>query len=397
MKTQELFNYIDELYPRYVEFWKSICTIETPTSDKARVDELGSFLKRSAEELDFKICEHVEIQSGNALCFTMNPDAQGTPVCFSAHMDTVHPVGSFGKIPVHTDDTYIYGPGVADCKGGIAAGFLAMHALKACGFTQRPIKLILQSDEEVGSAQSERRTIAFMQEMARSSAAFLNLETHAVIKTNCADDASSAEPAVIVRKGIIRYRFHVYGISVHSARCQDGANAVAAAAYKILELEKMKSGQALTCCCSMVEGGSAANVVPDHCTFTADIRFADAAQMREAKLRVAQIAAENHIPGSSCKTELLSYRCAMEYEKRNEKLLEKMNAIYRSNGMPILEAAQSCGGSDGSDISAAGIATIDSIGVSGDMIHSLGERAELHSLAACAKRIAVVAMELPLS
>ena len=49
MKTQELFNYIDELYPRYVEFWKSICTIETPTSDKARVDELGSFLKRSAE------------------------------------------------------------------------------------------------------------------------------------------------------------------------------------------------------------------------------------------------------------------------------------------------------------------------------------------------------------
>jgi len=31
------------------------------------------------------------------------------------------------------------------------------------------------------------------------------------------------------------------------------------------------------------------------------------------------------------------------------------------------------------------------------MIHSLGERAELHSLAACAKRIAVVAMELPLS
>ena len=312
-------------------------------------------------------------------------------------MDTVHPVGSFGKIPVHTDDTYIYGPGVADCKGGIAAGFLAMHALKACGFTQRPIKLILQSDEEVGSAQSERRTIAFMQEMARSSAAFLNLETHAVIKTNCADDASSAEPAVIVRKGIIRYRFHVYGRSVHSARCQDGANAVAAAAYKILELEKMKSGQALTCCCSMVEGGSAANVVPDHCTFTADIRFADAAQMREAKLRVAQIAAENHIPGSSCKTELLSYRCAMEYEKRNEKLLEKMNAIYRSNGMPILEAAQSCGGSDGSDISAAGIATIDSIGVSGDMIHSLGERAELHSLAACAKRIAVVAMELPLS
>ena len=77
----------------------------------------------------------------------MNPDAKGKPVCLSGHMDTVHPVGSFGNPPVTFDDKNIYGPGVIDCKGGITASFMAMDALERCGFKRRPIKLILQGAE----------------------------------------------------------------------------------------------------------------------------------------------------------------------------------------------------------------------------------------------------------
>ena len=73
----------------------------------------------------------------------MNPNAQGAPVCFSGHMDTVHPLGSFGEVPVHRDDRKIYGPGVIDCKGGVAASFMTMDALEKCGFNERPVKLIL--------------------------------------------------------------------------------------------------------------------------------------------------------------------------------------------------------------------------------------------------------------
>ena len=391
MTTQELFTRIDELEQKYTEFWKEICMMETPTEDKQRLDALGAFLKDFAGRLGFEICEHEEEHSGNALCFTMNPDASGVPVCFSAHMDTVHPVGAFGSIPVHMDDTYIYGPGVTDCKGGIAAGFLAMEALKSLGFSERPIKLILQSDEEVSSRLSQKRTVEFMKQMAAGSAAFLNLETHTIIGNQLPDETG---PAVIIRKGILTYRFTVRGRSVHSARCQDGVSAVAEAAHKILALEKMKDKDGLTCSCSMLSGGNAPNVVPEICTFTADIRFADSDQMQEAKEFVQETAAKSFIPGSTCEAELLSYRCAMEYAQRNVQLLEKMNEIYRCAGLPLLQAAASAGGSDAADISNAGIPAIDSIGVRGDYIHSLQERAVLSSLKECAKRIAVVALNI---
>lgn len=395
MNARKLFADIDLLYPEYLEFWKKICMMETPTADKQRIDHLGTFLKEKAGFLGWEIVEHREESAGNALCFIMNPEAPGIPVCFSAHMDTVHPPGSFGETPVHEEETYLCGPGVADCKGGIAAGFLAMHALQLGGYSDRPVKLILQSDEEVNSRFSRKRTVDFMIRMAEGSSAFLNLETTSPVRSggNGTEDGSGS--AVLSRKGILTFHFQIYGKAVHSARCQNGVSAVAEAAHKILELEKMKEDQGLTCSCSMIAGGTASNVVPDSCSFTADIRFADSVQMEEAKCRVEEIAATSFIPGSTCRAELISWRSAMEYEKRNEDLLEKMNAIYRKEGMPYLKACSSAGGSDAADVSRAGIPTVDSIGVRGSGIHSVEEKAEMASLAECAKRIAVIALELP--
>ena len=390
MNKKELFSEIDRLFPQYVDFWKTICMMETPTSDKERIDAMGSYLKKRAEELGWEVEEHQEEASGNALCFTMNPKTSGIPVCLSAHMDTVHPVGSFGSIPVHSDGQRLYGPGVTDCKSGIAAGFLAMHALQAAGFSGRPVRLILQSDEEINSRTSQKRTVEFMKKMAEGSAAFLNLEPHSVIGRSKED----GEPAVIVRKGIMTWRFRIHGKAAHSARCQDGISAAAEAAHKILELEKMKSSDGLTCTCSLLEGGTAANVVPENCTFTADIRFANNDQMQEAEDIVRKTAERSYIPGSSCETELVSYRCPMEYEKRNEELLERMNEIYQREGLPVLKAAASAGGSDAADISSAGIPTVDSIGGCGGSIHSGDEWADIASLADCAKRIAIVVPEL---
>ena len=394
MNSGELFAAVDKLNNEYIDFWNRICMMETPTSDKKRIDALGSFLKAKAVDYGWEIEEHVEDTAGNALCFTMNPAAPGAPVCFSAHMDTVYPVGSFGETPVRMDGNRICGPGVTDCKGGIAAAFLAMHALQDMGFSVRPVKLILQSDEEMNSRPSSKRTVDFMIRMAKGCAAFLNLETHSVLGYQNTGTEKNEGPAVLIRKGILTYRFYVRGKAAHSARCMEGVSAVAEAAHKILELEKMKSDRGLTCSCGLIEGGTGINVVPETCTFSADIRFLTSGQKHEAEESVRRIAEKQYVPGSECRVELLGSRCAMEYSRRNEELLEKMNEIYRREGMPILHSAMSSGGSDAADISAAGIPTVDSIGVCGEFIHSLKERAQLDSLAACAKRVAVIALEL---
>ena len=190
MTFEEFSSRVGELEEKYVRFWEDICNLESPTADKAGVDAVGRFCKERAAALGWKIEEQEEPVSGNPLCFTMNPDAPGVPICFSGHMDTVHEKGSFGSPAVHFDEKYIYGPGTADCKGGIVAGFLAMEALQQAGFTARPVKLILQSDEETSSNGSEKRSVNFMTENARGCAAFLNLEPHMAMRNTSEARAS---------------------------------------------------------------------------------------------------------------------------------------------------------------------------------------------------------------
>lgn len=380
MNCKEVFEKIDQLQPEYLRFWEEICMIESPTSFKEGVDAVGRFCAEAAEKYGWQVTVHNEEISGDAVCITMNPDSSEKAVCFSGHMDTVHPVGSFGTHPVHKDDTYLYGPGAKDCKGGIVASFLAMAAMAECGFTRRPVKLILQSDEETSSAGSEKRTVAFMAEMANGCAAFLNTEGY------------SRHSATMRRKGILRYRFEITGKANHSARCFNAVSAIREAAHKIVELEKWKDKDGLTFNCGMVSGGTALNVVPEKCSFSVDIRFLTTEQMREAEAFVTKIAETSFVEGSSCQVTLMSKRVAMDEKEENFALLTRMNEIYAQVGLPQLEAKTAVGGSDASDMTSRGIVCADSLGVVGDGTHSTEERAEIASLAECAKRLAAVAV-----
>jgi len=380
MDCKEVFAKIDELQQEYVQFWEDICMIESPTAYKPGVDAVAQFCAAKAESYCWQVTVHKEDVSGDAVCITMNPDSPEKAVCFSGHMDTVHPVGAFGSPAVHRDAEFIYGPGVKDCKGGVVASFLAMAAMAACGFTDRPVKLILQSDEETSSAGSSKRTVDFMAEMAKGCAVFLNTEGH------------SRHQATLRRKGILRYRFDITGRANHSARCYDSISAVREAAYKIVELEKWKDKDGLTFNIGKIEGGTAMNVVPETCSFVLDIRFLTSEQMAQAEEYVRKIAQTSFVEGSRCEVTRLSMRVAMDEKEENKAMLAKMNRIYEAVGLPVLTMRTNVGGSDASDMTYRGITCVDSLGVVGDFTHSVREKAEIASLAQCAKRLAAVAV-----
>lgn len=382
MDSLKLFEKIEALQAEYVKMWETVCNIESPTDYKPGVDAVCDFFVKLAESKGWQT-EVLQLETaGNAACITMNPDANAPAVVFSGHMDTVHPVGSFGTPAVRITDKKIFGPGTQDCKGGIVASVLAMDALDRLGFSSRPVKLILQSDEETGSANSGGKTLSFMVQQATGAAAFLNAEAIA---------GKEGDTVVLERKGILRQRFEVFGKAVHSARCDTGASAITEAAYKIIELEKMKDPEGLTCNCGVIHGGTASNSVPDFCSFTADIRFATEEAYRQALEITQKVADRVYVPGCRCVLTRESYRPPMEGSARNYALLEKMNAIYRDIGMPELLATKSSGGSDASYITAAGIPCIDSIGPRGGRMHSLDEFAYVDALQEAAKRLALVA------
>ncbi len=383
MKCNDLFKEIEALNDKYLKVWEDVCNIESPTDFKEGVDAVGQYFIQMAEERGWKTEIFKQPVSGDVVCITLNPEAQARPITFSGHIDTVHPVGLFGTPAVRLDKDKIYGPGVTDCKGGVVASFVAMDALDRVGFRERPVQLLLQTDEEVGSRLSNKETIGYICQKAANSIAFLNMEGY------------SAGKACVQRKGIITYKFTITGLAAHSSMCStQGANAIAEAAYKILELEKLKNPAGLTCNCGMIQGGTAVNTVPAQCTFFANFRFATYEELNIAKELVGKLAAESVIPGCICEVVQTSYRTAMVYEERNIRLLEWMNDIYALNGLPVLGASKSNGGSDAADVTEYGIPCIDSLGTEGGFIHSKDEFAWLRSLAEAAKRVAAVAYML---
>jgi len=293
----------------------------------------------------------------------------------------VHPVGSFGTPAVRRDEKRMYGPGVMDCKGGVVAAFMAMDALEQCGFSSRPVRLILQTDEETGSRTSKKQTIAYLCKQSKGAVAFLNLEGHL------------SGTVTLIRKGILQYRFKVRGKALHSSRCYDAANAIAEAASKILRLEKMKDREGLTCNCGLIHGGTVANTVAEECEFVADIRFGNEEQLSLARKKVRRIVNTNRIEGCSCEYTEINFRPAMPLCEKNETLLAKMNEIYQRVGLPVLVARECPSGSDAAYITAEGIPCVDCIGTEGQNIHSVDEYIELRSLAESAKRIAAVVAE----
>ena len=374
----KLFKTIELLENEYLDFLEEVCNIESKTSNKKGVDLVGEKFINKANNLNCEIKVLKNDIAGNAICITINKEANKKPICISGHIDTVFNEGAFGYPPVKRDSEKMYGPGVMDCKGGVVAGLLAMTALSRIGYNKRPIKLILQSDEELNSAPSDKKTIEFMCEMAKDADAFINLESY--IK----------DTAVLTRKGILKYYFEVFGKAVHASQCFNGANAITEAAHKIIELEKMKDPNGLTCSCGVINGGTATNAVADYCSFYTDVRFSNDDELNLVKKKINEIAQNNVDPNCYCKITECSIRPPMQYSITNKNLLDKINRIYKKCKMPILKERKSLGGSDAAYITQFNIPCVDCFGTEGDNIHSISEFIYLKSLKESAKRIASV-------
>lgn len=376
---QNVASRIDELKDEFINIWKEVVEIESPTSFKEGVDAVNKYFVNYAQSQvwNFEILKN-DI-AGDALCITMNPKAKEKPIAISGHMDTVHPVGS---MPTYIKDGKIYGPGCTDCKGGLIVCLLAMKALKDCGYVGRPIKFILQSDEEVGSRYSKHKTIDFMCEQAKDCIAFLNTEM------------MEPETAVLERKGISRYKMTFNGVAAHSSVCDQGRSAILETSHKIIELEKFKDGNNITLNVGTIEGGTTPNTVPEECSIQIDVRFNDEESRLLADKKIREIAEKVYVEGVKTDLEYLSFRIAMDRKDYNVKLLENMNKIFVNYGLTELKARKAKGGSDASYTSSAGIPTVDSIGVTGGYIHSKNEYANIDSLIENAKRMAAIILYL---
>ena len=370
----KIFQAVENLQDTYLNFLRKICSFEARAYDKQTIDAMSDYITEFAQKEGFTVIRKPMEKCGDFLTVEINPGAE--KACFfQAHMDTVHDKGTFGVPPVREDGDRIVGPGVIDCKGGIAVSMMAMKALLDSGY-QKHLRLILTSDEEISNILGGEEEIRFIQESAAGFPCALNCET------------AENEEVVIARKGILKYKLDITGVGGHAGKHVFlSKNAVVEAAHKIIALSEKSVEGGTTYSCNIINGGTVLNIIPDKCSVSIDIRAITQKDMELAKETVQTIADTSFLGGTSCQATLLSQRPPMEKTSQTQALFQELLSCCHKHGLGSLTPLESGGGSDSCYTQAAGIPSICGMGASGKFQHTSREYVNKDTVALRAKII----------
>lgn len=308
----------------------------------------------------------------------------GSRLLLMGHIDTVFPPDSPFQTFVREGDT-IYGPGVADMKGGLVVMLYALKALAAAdALDEAAFTVLLNSDEEMGSLSSRK----YLEEEA------VNHDWGLVYESSGIDTMTRR------RKGIGQARLVVTGRAAHSGGAHEqGLSAIKELAYKIVQIENMTNYETgLTANVGVVRGGEARNTISPCAEALIDLRYPQPEQGLAAVELWREIFEQVYsYPVDSGEITTESYINLHRPPKiptpESDYLLDKAIAIGRLLGQEI-RIIDSGGGTDGSLTQGVGLPTIDSLGIAGTGAHSDREEARAGSLAERAALSAVLIRRL---
>ncbi len=357
--SAERLRWFEERREALVQTITQLVEIESPSHDKAAVDQLSALLAGRFEALGGHAKFHQVPDFGNHLQIDF-AGRSGKPILLLGHLDTVYPLGTLANMPCQIKNGRLYGPGVLDMKSGVALAMQAIEALRAWNedILPRPVTVLLVSDEEIGSHTSRRIT----ESLAKKSAAVLVLEPsyglHGAVKT--------------ARKGVGEYHIKVAGKAAHSGLdFEKGQSAILELARQIDRISKfadLKRG--LTLNVGLVKGGTAVNVVPAEASAVLDVRIVKMKDAAGIDKKLRSLKPFNR----HCKIEVTGEinRPPMERTAGVAQLYERAKAIAKDFGWKLEEAAVG-GGSDGNFTAGLGIPTLDGLGGVGEGAHAVHE------------------------
>jgi len=369
---KELLDYAHAHADDTMETLRAMVEMESFSADKPSIDKLSSYIKDRLEALGAKVEVAPQAEAGDHLLAEWGEgDEQILILC---HMDTVWPTGTLQEMPFRIKDGLVSGPGVLDMKAGIAINLHALEALGALGLTpQRRVKMVFNSDEEVGSITS--RTL--IEEEARKSAHVFVLEPA----------AGSSGALKIGRKGVGMFQVKVTGRAAHAGNePEKGISAVVELAHQIIRLHAFTDLEiGTTVNVGVMSGGAVRNQIAPFAEALVDLRVVT---MSEAD-RVTQeiLALKPSLPGASVEITGGMNRMPMEKTPATARLLDTARSLAGPLGIELTEAHVG-GGSDAQFASAMGVAVLDGLGGVGEGPHAVHE----HIIAAeLPKRVGLLA------
>ena len=310
--------------------------------------------------------EVINLPLGNVLSVVKRPEAPFR-IFLGGHMDTVYSSDSpFQKAEI--SDKTMRGPGVADMKGGL---LVLLFALKA--FERTPLaskigwEVLINSDEEIGSVGS----VPLLEQSAKRCRLGL------IFEPSLPDGAFVSH-----RKGSSNMTIIARGKSAHVGRdFHSGRNAIHAlgsAIHALATLNDKKTGTIVNI--GHISGGGPSNIVADFCLLHLNVRATTSEEMEKVKKEIDRITKEIQ-NSQQVKLELIdeATRPPKPFNALTEALFNQIKECAET--LEFKTSWRGTGGvCDGNILSAAGLPTIDTLGVIGGNIHTIDEYVELDSL-----------------
>jgi glutamate carboxypeptidase len=332
-----------------LELLRELVELESPTGDTAELRE------RMVAELE--ALGGAPAREGEHLRADFAGD--GAPLVLLGHLDTVWPRGTLATMPWRVEGERAYGPGSYDMKSGLVVMLEAIRIAR----TERPLRVVLTADEEIGSPTAHE----LLARVADGAAAALVCEP-----------PTSRGDLKTARKGIGRFKLRVTGRAAHSADPRHGVSAIEELARLTLRLHAMNDGSSgVTVNVGVVSGGTRENVVAAEATALVDVRVPTLAE----RDRVDRILRELEAEAEGATIELGGgwTRPPLERSPGAADLFRRASEHGRALGLDLREASVA-GGSDGNLVGALGVPVLDGLGAEGGGAHAVREHVLVRSL-----------------
>jgi glutamate carboxypeptidase len=361
--AQDVRDYLRTRRPAYVDLLRALVETETPSTEPDTQRPALDLLAERLSGSGFAV-RHVPGHTSGGHLYARPADRErGAPVqLLVGHVDTVWPLGTLARMPFVVRDGRARGPGIYDMKAGLVQIVAALEALHDLDLDPPAAPVVfINSDEEIGSAESERWIVQLARAAARAFVLEPSLGLEGRLKT--------------ARKGVGKFDVVVRGRGSHAGLApEEGASAILELSHVVQELHALSDPAAgISVNVGMIEGGQRANVVAPEARAVVDVRVPthdDARRIEDAILGI-----ESVTPGAIVEVTGSVGRPPLEPTPRNRRLWARAVEAGDLLGLDLIEGTAG-GGSDGNTTSLY-TATLDGLGAVGDGAHADHEFIEL--------------------
>lgn len=291
-----------------------------------------------------------------------------------AHMDTVYQRGILATEPYHVDGNRIFGPGIADDKGGIAVVLHALKILKDAGWKDYArFTVSFNPDEEVGSIGSGEIISA----LADQHDVVLSCEPTG------APPAAEHESLRLGASGTATATMEVTGRASHAGGAPDrGRNALIELSHQLLQtrdVAKSIPGTQLNWTTS--HAGTVRNQIPEKAVAGGDIRLTIPDGIEKLQAALDETIKNKLVPDTETVVKIVRGRPAFRAGERGRALAEEGQTIYAEIDRKLDIVGMTGGATDAGYANRSGKAVVvESFGLAGFGAHARDEYIDTNSI-----------------